>query len=417
MLIAAFDISASRARAVVIKSTLGALKETGAEEFGLPLSGPERGEALKQALSIIKDKHGISGVVFGIDARHFIHNYIELPLTSERDIREALRFEIAKHLPLSADEYVHDFLIIERKPNASRCLVFSVRTDRLEWLKDALLSSGLSLMGVRADSLEALNEFISTGPKTNAVFICEGEDSWHVFGLKNAAPVALKTAYNASMLQAEASAMASSLGAGIYYAGRRAGEMQGMRGLSYNMPYLIAQGALKHNKINLDFSPPGIGRKVVDYHPLLVKSMMIAGAIALFAAPLLGYYKDYAALRRVESRINEIKQTASGVVEIRREIESLEDRRGYLSAFLNSKNSHIAAIAELSRVMPEDSWLTSFSADETGKIEIEGFSSKRAANIIKPIESSPMFKDVSFTSPVTMREGGERFTVKMEREQ
>ncbi len=60
-----------------------------------------------------------------------------------------------------------------------------------------------------------------------------------------------------------------------------------------------------------------------------------------------------------------------------------------------------------------DAYLTSVSADEKGKVEIEGFA-KRAAGIIGPLEKSPLFKDVEFVSPVTVREGMERFSLRMQ---
>ncbi len=72
----------------------------------------------------------------------------------------------------------------------------------------------------------------------------------------------------------------------------------------------------------------------------------------------------------------------------------------------------IRILVELSGILPKNAWLTSLSADEQGKLEIEGFADK-AADIIPPLENSPMFKDVEFSSPVTMREGLERFSLKM----
>jgi hypothetical protein len=103
----------------------------------------------------------------------------------------------------------------------------------------------------------------------------------------------------------------------------------------------------------------------------------------------------------------------AGVIEQRKKLESLQSDGRVLLDFLGRSNAAIRALRVLSEVLPKDAWLVSFSADEKGKVEIEGFT-KRTSDLVMAIEKSGAIRNVSFSSPIVAKDGEERFSLKLE---
>ncbi len=86
------------------------------------------------------------------------------------------------------------------------------------------------------------------------------------------------------------------------------------------------------------------------------------------------------------------------------QIVSLKQTQPFLNEILN----------ELTRLLPDNTWLRHFKFQQ-GKIQIQGQSSA-ASSLIEVLESSPLFENVRFISPLTQdkRTGQERFRISAE---
>jgi general secretion pathway protein L len=68
----------------------------------------------------------------------------------------------------------------------------------------------------------------------------------------------------------------------------------------------------------------------------------------------------------------------------------------------------LAILAEVTRVLPEGTWLTEFELDG-GKVHIQGYS-KSASDVVGEIDRSPMFANGQFMAPLqSAQNGNERF--------
>ncbi|MGH6876411.1 MAG: PilN domain-containing protein [Rhizomicrobium sp.] len=68
----------------------------------------------------------------------------------------------------------------------------------------------------------------------------------------------------------------------------------------------------------------------------------------------------------------------------------------------------LAILTEVTRVLPEGTWLTEFELDG-GKVHIQGFS-KSASDVVGEIDRSPMFANAQFMAPLqSAQNGNERF--------
>jgi general secretion pathway protein L len=67
---------------------------------------------------------------------------------------------------------------------------------------------------------------------------------------------------------------------------------------------------------------------------------------------------------------------------------------------------------ELTKILPDDSWLTDLSVDGS-VIKMTGFARKSAASLVALLEKSKLFSEPSFLSPVVRVPGqsGERFEI------
>lgn len=395
-----------------LMGVVGSLK---AEEWALPESVEAKKELLKEKLFGWANEFGVTGAVLGLELKEFSHNVITLPLKSSEDIRRALPFEMEKYLPLPTSEYVFDFVKTGHSKEGSTLLVLSLRIANLRWFFDTLAESGIKLLGVRCAFLEAIAEFVSK-EKLNEVFFYYGhDDSFSLSGIKDSAPSYLRTVTRKELFQ-DIDKNRESFGKGIYtigsHANSEASELSA-KTLPYSLPYLIAESAFKRGKMSLDFTPEEFAVKRFDFYPYAIGLMSIVSIILYISTGLVAYGKDKNALAEVDASLNRIKSTAGGLIESKKELEAVEKQKDFLTKFKADSNLPVGALRTLSNLIPPDAYLTDFSSDETGKVEIKGYAQK-ASLLIEPIEKSKLFKKVEFSSPTTSKDNLQRFSLKME---
>jgi Tfp pilus assembly protein PilN len=67
----------------------------------------------------------------------------------------------------------------------------------------------------------------------------------------------------------------------------------------------------------------------------------------------------------------------------------------------------------LTRTMPRGAILTAISVDMQNKtIEIEG-SAQRSSVVLEALERSGLFRDITYSGPITIKEGKENFKFRM----
>jgi Tfp pilus assembly protein PilN len=413
------SIEDSRVRATVVSKAIGIAKQSGIEEIDLSGEELDRTSTLSAALREWKSRFAIKGVVIGLGFKDFSHHFIDLPVTSRDDIHQALQFEMGKHLPLSPDEYIFDFLTVETTTSGSSNLVFAIKKDRLKWITECITGEGLRLLGVKCSGIEALNAVIETEVVRDATFVYKGPRRHYILGLKNARPVSIRTAATVSDVEKVLERIPEALIRDIYSAGTEdlvGLEKFGIKKVKFSLPELLAVSALKKREIVLDFKPEEFAGKKFNYYPYALVSLCVLSLLLFFSISLLSYYKDYSALKDVNTRIELIRATASELLQTQKELEAIENKKRFLNNFQKTRNRHIEILRSLSIILPENSWLTNFSSDEKGKVEIKG-RARRTATLIGPLERSEMFKSVELSSPVTVRGEVEWFSIAMDIEQ
>jgi hypothetical protein len=417
--VAGLSIEGSKIRASIVSKGIGPAKSLATDELTLPSDPEERNTAFKDALERWKGSYGISGVIVGFGLSHFSHRTVELPVRSRDDIKHALVFEMEKYLPLEPDQYSLDFHTLESSKEGSKNLVLSIRKEKLRWIFDCLTETGLKLLGAKCMALEVANELVSTVKVSDALIVYPAEGVYYIVGLKGSNPELLKVAKNREEAAAGIETSLENYGKALYVASEK-GAMEfdrfTPRILPVNAANLVAATVAGRRQIKTDFAPEEFTSPRKDYYPYALVLLCAACVAIFFSTTVLAYIKDYRALKYVNNRIEELRTETREVIESERKVSAAQENFRFLLKFKYGKNTKIRILAELSGILPRNAWLTSLSTDEQGKVEIEGFADK-AADIIPPLENSPLFKDVEFSSPVTVKEGLEQFSLKMKVEQ
>lgn len=135
-----------------------------------------------------------------------------------------------------------------------------------------------------------------------------------------------------------------------------------------------------------------------------------ATGVLMLVAGLYTVWRDsehaVAVLRR---DMASLRQTVEQVETARKEIERLKTASAFLAERRRTSVPVTAMLAELTRVMPDDTWLTQLSMTDD-KLQLSGYSAA-AASLIRQVTQSPAFRAPQFRSAVTQDAavGRERF--------
>ena len=384
-------------------------------EVALPETEQERVEELKKLLVTLHDDYGVKGVFIGLEPALFTHTFVDLPVSGRTDVAQALTFELEKYLPLPPDEYVLDFHTGRLDSGGSHNLIVAARKDKLGWLARALEGTGISVLGLRCTAFEVLNDLLATRGAGSCLYVYQGAASAAAITLKDSAPLSLSFRPLGGNAESTVRQMIEGyeenvLITGVEGASTYTGDRISTLKITPTDALLHSAGGRK--PFALDFTPPELVTEKTDRLPHVMAGLAVLCVLVFFLTSVLAYYRDSSAMGSVHERLAGIRTSSEGLVEIKRETEVLQRQIGFLREFRAKSNRHIRLLNRLSRILPESAWLTSFTANESDTVEIEGFA-RRTAKIIRPLEQSDEFSDVEFSTPITVRDNMERFSIKM----
>ena len=115
---------------------------------------------------------------------------------------------------------------------------------------------------------------------------------------------------------------------------------------------------------------------------------------------------------QLDGEIKRISPKVKEVTEQEKELDRLSQRYRSLTSQLQNRDYVLETVGEISRVLPNSTFLTGYSYQD-GTVTISGFA-QSASEIQSLLESSPLFKGVEFTNSVAREPSGkDRFTLKM----
>jgi hypothetical protein len=415
--LAGLSIEAATVRASVINRMPGrtVLVRTAAFELREG-SEDEKAEDLLSIITHLRDEDGVRGIVAGVGMTAFTHHFISLPLVKRPDIMHALGFELEKHLPLPPEEYFYDFATVSRSEENSNLMVLASLRSRLAWISEACQAAGVVLIGIRCTALEAMNEFAAEKEADGVLFLYRGHDSTSLFGMKDTSPVELKVLRKGSPAESDLKAFSGRYNRGTFSAADAQGpsiDALETTELDYDVPGILARSAFRKRRFDMQFAHGSGGSTAPLWHEQAPAVLGALCMIVFLLTSIVGYYKDISALNRMSNELKMEEEQSASLLNVRDELDSINSRKQQLNEFLSKRGLLIHALSELSARLPASAWLTNLSIDEQGRVQIQGYAA-RASEIIRPLDGSKLFRNVEFSSPVTIAGGRERFSIRME---
>lgn len=169
------------------------------------------------------------------------------------------------------------------------------------------------------------------------------------------------------------------------------------------------EGETKINEYNLipeRFKPQG--DKWVEMLTIGLSSAILATLILILVLPV---WMTRTEAMKVQAELRKTTKAAKEVEDMREQAEKLLHQAQFLQEKKRSEPILVDALDELTRVIPDDTWLNGLQY-ANHRVVIQG-QSPSASVLLKQIEGSRHFKDVSFVSPVTKDAGNnlERFQI------
>jgi len=114
-------------------------------------------------------------------------------------------------------------------------------------------------------------------------------------------------------------------------------------------------------------------------------------------------------LKEIGEAIDDVREEALAVQQIRKQIDDASEAAGFLQSRKNENGYKVEMLAELTRILPEDTYLDRLSMHE-GTTQMQG-KSGNAQSLIELINNSDQFGNASFRGPTRLdnRSGKEIF--------
>lgn len=166
------------------------------------------------------------------------------------------------------------------------------------------------------------------------------------------------------------------------------------------------------NRVNL--LPPEKRQKPRRGYRLINYFLLFTSVVLLLANLALPIWQKASFARTLELELNDFKQQSAQTVALRDKVEQARLENRFLEARKKNALPVLQILNELTLVIPDDTWISSIEQRD-GTIHLHGQSVASAA-LIPLIDASPLFRNVSFRSPVTQNKlnNTERFHISAE---
>ncbi|MBI4474839.1 MAG: PilN domain-containing protein [Acidobacteria bacterium] len=138
----------------------------------------------------------------------------------------------------------------------------------------------------------------------------------------------------------------------------------------------------------------------------LIVLLILLGGFALVREP----YQQSVYAERLEREVQRLAPEARSLADHEAQLNKISDRLNALDGLLRTRDANLEALRELGRVLPKDTWLTSYHCQDN-VMTIGGYSGS-AASIQKLLEDSAVFRDAQFTSSIVRDLDKDRFNIR-----
>ena len=415
----------------------------------------EKEGTVKEKLGIIarlvrdfmgKNRIPSTEIFLGVPRDTAILRYIELPLAVKENLREALRYEMEKYVPISSEDLYFDYQVLseDKVNNRLKLLLIVVKKSLIDPYFDLRNRLDVGISGVEITSTAMANYF-SCKPDTpkgdayafvylrdgnlelnlvkerllnysKSVRVAETKGNLHSLILQELKPLREVLGQHGRL---EAAFCGPDTGNELLNRLREEGDLDvrpvDLSGTTVPSCVLIpayglALKGIQKAPMEINLLPVELRKKpskVGCYTMFVLAGMVVLSVIAWGGGNIVRQKFD---LNQLNVEIKRLDGEIANIERIQTKCKELEDLIDYLNAYRGGRMPTLNILKDLSLRIPEGAWVHKFDFSDKG-VQIEGHADS-ASELIPLLETSPLFKDVAFLSPITKsKDGKERFRI------
>jgi Tfp pilus assembly protein PilN len=385
-------------------------------------------------------------IFLGIPRDKAILRYIELPLAVKENLRGTLRYEMEKYVPISAEDLYFDYQVLseDKVRNRLKVLFIVVKKSFIDPYFDLRNRLDVGISGVEITSTAMANYF-SCKPDTpngnayafvylrddnlelnlvkerllnysKSVMVADSEGDLHSLILQELKPLRETLGQHGRV---EAAFCGPDAGVELLNRLREEGDLDvrsvDLSGTTVPLcamipAYGLALKGVRKAPMDINLLPVELRKKPnkAGYYTMFVlTALIILSVIAWGGGNIVRQKLD---LNQLNAEIKRLDGEIANIERIQTKCKKLEDRIDYLNAHRGGRLPTLNILKDLSLRIPEGAWVRTFAFSDKG-VQIEGHADS-ASELISLLETSPLFKDVAFLSPITKsKDGKERFRI------
>ena len=377
-----------------------------------------------------------------------IIRYVDLPVALKENLQDSLRYEMEKFIPLPENEIFYDFQIIseEKETGKLRILLAIIKRTTLDPYLTLLGQLNLRVSGIEFCST-AISNYFSDQKKTgkaNGMAVVSTGDGFVQLDFVKSGFLQYSRLINRGQnepdftdrLSQEIRKLAakphgeSNHGLETVFLGDASEEklledLKEMDEIELHMvdlsrnkipsstlipAYGLALKGIQNVSTDINLMPAALRKKpnkAGQYVMLALAMLLILSAMAWGGGAIISK-KVY--LGKLNETISQLETRVATIEKSRKSIKKVENQIDYLNTLYSKSISALDILKDLSERVPKTAWLKKFSFSEKG-VTIDGWADY-SSELIPALESSPLFKDVSFLSSITRdRNGKEIFRI------
>jgi general secretion pathway protein L len=410
-------------------------------------SESERDRAIAKALTEFarKKRHRLENVTVCLPRRRAAISYMDLPEVARENLEQVIEFEFERFFPFKKETcyFSHRICSSQGPRGQIRVQVVAVQREFVQRILNILQGVKLRLMAIEPSSF-ALGSYIRFASKNEPpdcliLTVRSGEtnlDLWQESDLAYSRTLSLNSLNGDLTHQIQKEVFATKERFGVeetFYCGvlpqRDLGAIPsmstlGIRGPVANrvptesLPYVLpACGAalrgLGRGMTDMNLLPQALrtesARLITTTSYVLLTLLLLCGLA--WGGSLIFRQQEY--IRDLERRIIAVSPDVESLKKLDLEVEALQTEIQNLRGPVTQSPKKLTLLKELTQIIPKETYLTELRTDNE-KLEVVGFA-KSASELIPILESSPVFRAVQFSSPITKRSADqEMFALKAE---
>lgn len=341
--------------------------------------------------------------------REVIVRPVALPGVADADLEAALQFQMDGLHPYGDEEVAVSW---SRLGAASWVLAAIARKEVVERYSVLFREAGVKLQGFTfsAAALYSGLRLLTPLPAGGFLLIEEGERGAELYGESPSRPL-----FSASFPGPSERAVALARAEMRLDADAPVKRLEELLGAGAGLADLAAViGACPRLALGVNLLPESerTSSSRLRYAPTLALAAL--AVVLLVAAGLYGRWADHRYLQALEAEVRALEPQARKVAAIDGRMEAAKARMALLAQFAEQSRKDLDALKEVTRLLPPPVWLHTLELSPAAILI--GGEADQAAPLLKMLDSSPMFQNSEFTTPLNKGQSGEAFRIRAARE-